>query len=356
MQLPQLTLPPTAQFDKQPTLPILLFELFILVCTVAVFVVLPRLANRVPTRYLTVALGVLIFEMFTAPMWHNEKLGQWAYIYLDVSWVLTLGWSTLVLSIVTFVDALLKRWREWQRFLAYLCVLTPLVILFEWLVIGLGIRSYSPEVLDVIGSAYLPGLGVPADGLYYVPVFMSLVIAFYKYWMASLGLDPAAPPGRVSWLRRLVITFIGVFLFEVMIEPMVMNERLPQWTYIYRNISLLITGMWVVIIWLSTWLVDRLASTLGLAHRFAAYLILITIIAVPIEGWLIANEFRVYGPTATANFVGIRSIVFDLPVEVIFAIPMYMALVICFVRYWEGITTGFEAAPQPSLAPQPSSA
>jgi hypothetical protein len=47
---------------------------------------------------------------------------------------------------------------------------------------------------------------------------------------------------------------------------------------------------------------------------------------------------RVYGPSATANFTGFRTIVGNLPVEVVVAIPLYLALVICFIRYLDRIS------------------
>ena len=86
--------------------------------------------------------------------------------------------------------------------------------------------------------------------------------------------------------------------------------------------------------------------TSDLRLRFAIALIVITIIATPIEGWFLANGYRVYGPSATADFIGLRSIIGNIPIEVMAAIPMYMSLVIAFVRYWDGTvdhSLGFRA-------------
>ena len=40
---------------------------------------LARVRDRLPARFALMALGVLFFELFTAPMWNNAHLGRWAY-------------------------------------------------------------------------------------------------------------------------------------------------------------------------------------------------------------------------------------------------------------------------------------
>ena len=103
-------------FDKVASLPIILFEVFVLVGSVGALFVLGKLTNHVLKRFFVVLAGVLIFEVFTSPMWLNYKLGPWAYIYQDVSWVLGVGWSALILTIVTAVDHIFSRWSTGRRF------------------------------------------------------------------------------------------------------------------------------------------------------------------------------------------------------------------------------------------------
>lgn len=329
-----------APFDRTPTLAIIALEIVIILGTIGALFILSRLIKRVVLRYVVIAAGVIIFQIFTAPMWNNAKLGPWAYFYLDVSWILTLEWATLILLAVVLVDHFLPRWKEWQRFCLYILALTVAEALIEGnVLVGLGIRSYSPEVMNVIGNRTLPVLNVSPHVFYYVPVFMALVVAFYKYWSWVIDGHPAEPSAPRNWLKTFIISFIGVFLFEMMIEPMVVNARLPAWSYFYRDISFLMTGLWVVIIWLSVGLVDLfLGRRLEMRLRFALYLALVSVIAFPIESWFINNGFRVYGPSAVANFSGLNTRFTGIPIEVAFAIPLYMALIICFIRYWERIT------------------
>lgn len=320
-------------FDKSPTPPVLVLQAVVLAATAAGLWLVSRWRDRVPLRFALMALGVLLFQMFTAPMWNNDHLGPWAYLYRDVSWVLTLAWSTWFLVVVETGDRLLPRWRAWRRFLLDLLLITLGALPMELLLVRLGVRSYAPEVLQAVGPWRLGG--VPLEFLYYVPVFASLVLGFYRYW--SFVIDDALliPVLRIRWWRGLALTVVAVLLFELMVEPMVENRGFPAWSLVHRDVSLLMSGVWVLVIALTAALVVRFGATLPIALRFLLALAIATAIALPIEYGLVAAGVRVYGPSATANFSGFTIPVLKAPVEIAFAIPCYLALVIGFIRYWE---------------------
>lgn len=320
-------------FDKETTTPIIAFESFVVIGSLAALYALSKFERRILVRYLTVAVGVLIFELFTAPMWNNYHLGKWAYLYQDVSWILTLGWATLILSTVVLVDRFFPALSALKRFGLYLLALTVVVFFAEMLVVGLGIRGYAPEVLETLVGVFIAG--VPIELFYYVAVFTSLVIGFYKYWALYIDDELLVPVAKGKWLQNLMITVLAVLLFELMIEPMVVNANFPSWSYIYRDITFLMTGLWVIVIWIAVSLVDRVFIGLGVMGRFVGYLVVVSAIAFPIESWAVQNGYRLYGPSATANFTGIVTPITNVPVEVASAIPLYLALIISFVRYWE---------------------
>ena len=324
-------------FDTAATIPIIAFEVFIVIGSLAAIYILSKYQHRILARYFTVVVGVLIFELFTAPMWNNFNLGRWSYLYQDVSWILTLGWATLILSTVVLVDRFFPAFSALKRFALYLLVLTVVTFFAEILVVGLGIRSYAPEVQETIVGVYIAG--VPIEVFYYVAVFTSLIIGFYKYWAFYIDDELLVPVAKGKWLPNLAVIVMAVLLFELMIEPMVVNANFPSWSYIYRDITFLMTGLWVIVIWFATRLVDRFLIGAGLVTRFVGYLIVISAIALPIESWFIQNGYRLYGPSAMANFTGIVTPIANVPAEVAAAIPLYLALIISFVRYWEIVRT-----------------
>ncbi len=319
--------------ERSATGPILIFDLCVIVAAIAAFLVLKPFTKKLWLRAMVMMVGVFLFELFTSPMWHNEHLGRWAYVYCDVSWILTLGWTTLILGVVASVDRWLSHWREPKRFAAYLGILLVLVTLAEMIVVALGIRKYAPEVLEAVSG--ISWLGVPLEILYYVPVFTSLVIAFYKYW--NFVIDDAAlvPVKKRKWLRAIVLAFIGVFLFELVVEPLVRSDKFPEWSYIYRDISFLYTGLRVLLIAIGAIVVDKFMIGLSLPLRFAAGVLLISALALPFESWFLANGYRVYGNSAVMNYSGFTTPITGLPVEIVFAIPCYLSLIVCFIRYWE---------------------
>lgn len=332
MQGPALLLT-ACGFDKTPTPAVLVFQAAVLAATAAGLAWLARWRRQVPLRLAVMALGVLIFELFTAPMWHNEHLGWWAYLYRDVSWVLTVLWSLLFLVVVELGDRLLPRWRAWQRFGLDLLVILALAFPLELLLVGLGIRRYAPEVRDAVLGGWVGG--VPLESLFYVPVFASLVIGFYRYWSFVIDDTLLIPVRRIRWGRGLLLTTLAVLLFELMVEPMVQNRGFPAWSFLYRDVSLLMTGLWVLVIAVTAALVYGLGAHLPIALRFLLALAIATAIALPIEYGLVAAGWRVYGPSALANVSGFTIPVLGAPVEIAFAIPCYLALVIGFIRYWE---------------------
>jgi hypothetical protein len=320
-------------FDKNASLQIILFEAFILAGAGASLFILTKVKDKIWLRFLVMSLGVLIFELFTSPMWNNYKMGQWAYVYHDVSWILTIGWTSLILGVVLLVDKFLEHWKEWKRFGVYLGILTLIILPLEMIVVNIGLRSYAPEVLGVVSGIFI--LGVPIEVLYYIPVFTGLVIAFYKYWSFVIDDELLIPVKERKWLRSLFIAFLGVFLFEVMIEPMVRNAKFPQWSYVFHDISIILIAAWVLIIGVAAVAIARFFIHYPIMARFSIALIITSALVWPLESWLIINGYRVYGETAVKSYLGFKTPITNLPVEITFAIPFYMALIIAFIRYWE---------------------
>jgi hypothetical protein len=229
------------------------------------------------------------------------------------------------------VDRHAKKLREVNRFLITLGILTPVVFGFEILLTRIGLRGYAPEIHQTVSGIYLAG--VPLEALYYVPVFLALVISFSKYCFLIFDGQPMLPLAQIPWLRTLTLALTGVLLFELMVEPLVLNTKFPAWSYLYKDITLLMTGLWIVVIWLAVNLSDRMLIHWQAGHRFLASGGITAAIALPLEGWFIENGYRVYGPSAVANFSGLTLPGTSIPLEVAFAIPLYLSLVISFIQY-----------------------
>ncbi|MBF0501172.1 MAG: hypothetical protein HQM09_13625 [Candidatus Riflebacteria bacterium] len=330
-----VTIPIAAEnFDRTPTPLIVVLEIITVCVSVMLVKYLKRIRPDIIGRFAVMMAAVGSFEVFTMSMWNNFKLGFWAYVYRDVSWILMLAWTSLIMSVIFLVDRWKKEWRPEWRFPLILAILTLAVLPLDSLLIKVGVRSYTPEVEAVIWGR-MPGLEVPWNILYYVPVFCGLILGFYRYWELILDNVPVMPFPNRLWLRDFTIAAIAVFMFEVMIEPMVENVGFPSWSYVYRDISFLLTLGWVVMIGLGLKAVDTFFIHYDSIKRFLLYVSLLTCMAVPLEAYMMAKGIRVYSPTTAMNFSGFRVPILDVPIEVVGGFMLYFSLVVGFIRYWE---------------------
>lgn len=322
---------PLCNIDKSLTPQSTLIIIFTFIFTLATLYIIKNKLSHPFQRFGIMALGVLMFELFTAPMWNTYHLGKFAYYYLDLSWVLTLCWTSMFILDVTLIDKLFPKMKELQRFL--LSLLLPLAFTFigELWLVQAGVRTYAPEVIQT--SLLLLG-GVPIEVLYYAPVFSSFIIAFYKFWMFHLDKIPLVPMKKKVTVRNFLICAVGIFMFELLIEPLIENNNFPIWSYIYRDISVVRIGLWIILIASGTTLVDKLFYGMSQFPRYLMYISSISVVFFQMESWLISHGYRVYLESATANFSGFTTPASDIPIEIAFAIPLYLALIIAFLRYW----------------------
>ncbi|MEK7591851.1 MAG: hypothetical protein AAB508_00485 [Patescibacteria group bacterium] len=282
-------------------------------------------------RFFIMSTGVILFQLFTAPMWNIHHLGMFGYIYMDVSWVITLFWSTLLLLITTQIDQKLKNTKEHQRFIIYIPPILILGIVFEILLSTLRIRYFAPEIIStsfgMVGS-------LPMEILFYLPVFAGIVISFYKFWVLILSPALLVPGHHKITLRNLLTAAFWIFLLEIIISPLVVTKGLPEWTYIYRDINVLRISLWIFTIVLTTGAVDFVASKLDTLTHFILYVITGSFIFYQIEGVAINSGMRWFTSSVVQNFSGFKTPLSHIPIEVALAIPIYVILAISVIRYW----------------------
>ena len=134
---------------------------------------------------------------------------------------------------------------------------------------------------------------------------------------------------------KAIILFVGVFLFEVISEPMWRNLLLNSWSYIYHDVSWIITLGWVNIFLVSIILVDSFFKRFDEKRKFWLYLLFVTIITVPIEALLLKVGIRAYDPVLLDTMSGITFL--SAPIETLFIVPMIAALVIPFFKVVYGL-------------------
>jgi FlaA1/EpsC-like NDP-sugar epimerase len=166
----------------------MIFELAIILISVVLLLVLSSKNKNSWKVYLITAIGVLLFEYYTQALWFNQHLEKWAYLYLDVSWIMTLMWTNVILFSIFVVETWKPKYSEIKKFFMSIGIITIFVLCIEWILIRVDIRGYPPVINQLYES--LPRLFgiVPLKELIYVFAFMSLVVAFTRYWQSNYNL------------------------------------------------------------------------------------------------------------------------------------------------------------------------
>jgi hypothetical protein len=101
---------------------------------------------------------------------------------------MTLLWTNVILLSIFIIESWRPTYSEIKKFFMSIGVITIFVMAIEWVLIRTNIRGYPQVILDMYES--LPRLFgiVPLKELIYVFAFMSLVVAFTRYWQHNYNL------------------------------------------------------------------------------------------------------------------------------------------------------------------------
>lgn len=161
---------------------VLLFELFIIIYTAGLWLYMKsKKYKNITRKFAVLTVGVLLFEFMTEPMFQNIGFNSWAYLYKDITWIITLGWISIFMTAIMLVDYFFGYLPEKKRFWLYLLLIEVLTVPIESGLIQSGIRKYSNLIAVNLSGLYIPLTIVPIEAIYAIPVFTSLILAFYKY-------------------------------------------------------------------------------------------------------------------------------------------------------------------------------
>ena len=161
---------------------ILLFELLVILVTAGILIYMKSSGKKeIMKRFGIMLFSVLLFYIMSEPMWINQGLSSWAYLYGNVSWVLALGWVSIFFLTFLIVDNGFKKMAEKGKFWLYLIVATIITIPAESLLLKLGIRSYAPLLSETFSGLLIPLTQVPLEVMLATPIITALIIPFYKY-------------------------------------------------------------------------------------------------------------------------------------------------------------------------------
>jgi len=161
---------------------IFVFELSMIMLTVGLWFYMSKKGYKnVTKKFIILFLGVLLFEIMSEPMWRNFKLNSWAYLYRDVSWIITLGWVNIFLVSILLVDYFFEKFPEKKKFWLYLLFVTVITTPIEVILLQTGIRSYDAVLTETMSGIMIPLTQAPIEIILVIPMIAALIIPFYKF-------------------------------------------------------------------------------------------------------------------------------------------------------------------------------
>lgn len=293
-----------------------------------------KIKKQMWMRLIVAFIGVACFELITWSLRKIEHLWTRAYWYTDVSRVLTILWTIVIVTATTIVDTQHPKRTKVQQFFATLGITTILWLIIERFLRTTTIISYSPEAIERI-SWYIGAL--PFEAFYYIPVFMTLCICFYKYRELQIDWNYSKSTFKINHRRDILLWFIGVLSFQILIDPMIIHQNLPSRSYIFHNVNILICIGWLVVLTITNTIIGKRFQKFDLSIRFSYALAISTLLGLGYLGILINTNVLVFSQSIMTTYSQMSFIIPGIKVVsvIAFSTPMFLALIICFVRYWK---------------------
>lgn len=169
------------QLERKYRKTMAMFELSIIVLAIVFLLLLKKIDANILKKFAIIFIGILLFQYFTQALWLTVGLAPWAYLYLGVSWVITLGRALMVIVSITLIDLYFPQYEEKMRFWFYFIPIVLLGLIAEAISSANGTIQYHSALQEVLSGIKILGM-VPVEALFYIPTFMIFVLCFYKYW------------------------------------------------------------------------------------------------------------------------------------------------------------------------------
>jgi hypothetical protein len=178
-------------------------------------------------RFFALAFGVFCFEWLTGSMWNIEHLWNYAYIHNDISWVMTLAWSSIIFSIKFLYDGFIKDKNLLKEFSFVVIVWSIISGLIVIILKDSWIFGYSKTMQEILIMTPMI-LGRPLESILYIPTFIFTVYSFYKYWELAMYDKKLFSNYTVHPGKDIAIASVVIFLIGYLMHPLF--EMTFNWT------------------------------------------------------------------------------------------------------------------------------
>lgn len=271
-------------------------------------------------------VGVTSFELLTWSLWKIQYLWSRAYSFRDISWLLSL----LRTSLIVLVDHVI--WHHKWHHASKIVTIAWLFALFVYYLNATWIITYEYEAQNAIIAMIWP---VPLNILYYIPLWVLAVYGFKKYFDLWLF-------HKYEWsftlptFKALLIAFFAVLGGQFLLEPVVQYTSLPQFWYIYKDIHIFITLIWVVIFVVVNLLVNTIFKKLPLFSRYWYAVFFASLLGGTMHSYLIKHNILSFSMSALATHTKNSIYIGDtwLTSMTLVSTILFVSLMIASIKFW----------------------
>lgn len=200
-------------------------------------------------RFFALLFWVLCFESLTWALWINNNLWSYSYIYNDVSWIMTLTWSSMIMLFKFIFDRFCQKWNLLREFLFVIIFssITGLSLLIY--LKNIWVFSYSSEMQQIV-SSWFTIFWRPLEALLYFPVFIFTVYSFYKYWELAMYNKNLFKSYKINYWKDLIIGGITIALIWYLMHPLLETNNVLNYLFLlFSLILILIVTNYVINVW-----------------------------------------------------------------------------------------------------------
>ncbi len=221
------------------------------------------------------------FELLTWALWKVQYLWNRAYWFWDISRILAIVRTWVLYR----SDYIIQKTQSHQaiKTISITSVIIWLIVLWANIY---GVISYEPETLASIDYMIW---AFPINALYYIPIRIFITYSFKKYFDQAIFNNYHGTQSIVS-IQNFLIVFVSVFCVELLIEPTLIIKNLPSRSFIYKDVSFLLTLSWTLIIAITAFLTNKFFNWFDLFIKFSYAIFWSTILWFLFLSFLIQNH------------------------------------------------------------------
>ena len=317
-----------------------IFEIYLLVF---VWIFLFLFFNKYELKNLIfIIFWVFLYKYLTLSIFGNSDSGYLNSYFPSLSTINVFIWMLSIAEVGLWIyvaNKLIEKKKKDKKSLynkknvfVITVLFTYIFAIFNEIIIRiLDLRIYAPDLeKSLSGYSFLT---IPLESYIYILVGIILIVWIYDY-LDKIFKIKKLKEIKASFFKYFYISFVWMFLIEILVHPIFQNTGLPSFTYIYQDINWLLTIIWALGFSTVIYLIDNVFKKYKfkitkveyiIFNLFVLFILNLIVFNILFSSWIISLT-----PLASSYLWGVN--ILWLPFEVFSGVFVTNILVFMFVK------------------------